>query len=103
MYQGTAGLNRIRRHFAISNRAGVHKNQADSSRIDTLMRTGKFFVVGVVGAVMLSACGLKGPLYLPSEEPDSEPTTTQDSEEPADSQDETKNTDDNGGGDTHSI
>ncbi len=39
----------------------------------------------LMGAAMLSACGLKGPLYLPEEDPDSKPTLEQDS--PADVKD----------------
>ena len=36
----------------------------------------------LMGAAMLSACGLKGPLYLPEEDPDSKPALEQ--ETPAD-------------------
>jgi predicted small lipoprotein YifL len=60
------------------------------------MQTVKTTVVLLICVVLLSACGLKGPLYLPDENPVSEPAAEQDSNEGTDAED--KENDSNGNG-----
>jgi predicted small lipoprotein YifL len=55
------------------------------------MQSVKTSLVILVYVVLISACGLRGPLYLPDEEPASKPAVEQDS---AAGTDEEKNKDD---------
>lgn len=43
------------------------------------MQTAKATLVILICVVLLGACGLRGPLYLPDENPDPKPATGQDS------------------------
>jgi predicted small lipoprotein YifL len=56
-----------------------------------LMQTVKVVLLILITVVVLGACGLKGPLYLPTENPVSEPATGQEAD-PA--TDETEKEDD---------
>jgi predicted small lipoprotein YifL len=60
------------------------------------MQTVKTTVVLLICVVLLSACGLKGPLYLPDENPVSEPAAEQGSNEGADAEDKEKGSNGNG-------
>jgi len=44
------------------------------------MQTGKTTILILICAVLLGACGLKGPLYLPDEKPAAEQKTAPDKE-----------------------
>lgn len=43
----------------------------------TLMQTVKFTLLALLFSCLLAACGLRGPLYLPEDEPASKPETAQ--------------------------
>ena len=43
----------------------------------TLMQTVKFTLLALLSSCLLAACGLKGPLYLPEDEPAAKPDTAQ--------------------------
>ena len=43
----------------------------------TLMQTVKFILLTLLISCLLAACGLRGPLYLPEEEPAAKPDTAQ--------------------------
>jgi predicted small lipoprotein YifL len=55
------------------------------------MQTVKIILLILICAALLSACGLRGPLYLPDENPAAKPAVEQDS---AASTDEEENKDD---------
>lgn len=55
------------------------------------MQTVKLLLLILISVILLGACGLKGPLYLPTENPVSEPATGQETD-PA--TDETKKKED---------
>jgi len=60
------------------------------------MQTVKTTVLLLICVVLLGACGLKGPLYLPDENPVSEPAAEQDSKEETDAEDKDKDSNGNG-------
>lgn len=60
------------------------------------MQTVKITLVILVCAVLLGACGLKGPLYLPEEDPVSVPVPGPESSADIDPEDKDKDTEDNG-------
>lgn len=43
----------------------------------TLMQTVKFTLLTLLFSCLLAACGLRGPLYLPEDEPAAKPDTAQ--------------------------
>jgi len=43
----------------------------------TLMQTVKFTLLALLFSCLLAACGNKGPLYLPKDEPATKPVTSQ--------------------------
>ncbi len=43
----------------------------------TLMQTVKFTLLALLFSCLLAACGLRGPLYLPEDEPAAKPDTAQ--------------------------
>lgn len=46
----------------------------------TLMQTVKFTLLALLSSCLLAACGLRGPLYLPEDEPTAKPDTAQNAE-----------------------
>jgi len=60
------------------------------------MQTVKITVLLLVCVALFSACGLKGPLYLPNENPVSEPAIEQEPTTEKDSKDREEDTEDNG-------
>ena len=48
------------------------------------MQTVKVVLLILITVVVLGACGLKGPLYLPTENPASEPATEQEADSATD-------------------
>ena len=48
------------------------------------MQTVKLLLLILISVIMLGACGLKGPLYLPTENPIPEPATEQATDPAAD-------------------
>ena len=46
----------------------------------TLMQTVKFILMALLFSCLLTACGLRGPLYLPEDEPAAKPDTAQTAE-----------------------
>ena len=63
----------------------------------TPMQTVKATLLILICVALLCACGLRGPLYLPAENPDSKPSIEQDSTpaaDEADDEDDTENGED---------
>jgi len=56
------------------------------------MQTVKITLLFLICLILLSACGNKGPLYLPKENPESIPTTEQDADANSDDDDNKKDT-----------
>jgi len=59
------------------------------------MQTMKSSLLILICMALLGACGLRGPLYLPSEEPGSKPSAEQDSTPATDEEEEEKDAEKN--------
>ena len=67
------------------------------------MQTVRITLVILVCTLLIGACGLKGPLYLPEDEPVSVPVPGPESSADIDPEDKEKDSEDNGRKTTNSI